>query len=196
VQPRVRYAQPPHLFRNLGRKKFEEVTSRVGRALGRAVVGRGAAYGDYDNDGDLDLLVTANGGPARLYRNDNANQNDVLKVKLVGSRSNRDAIGASVTVSGAGGFKTRNVVRTGSSYASQSETTLTLGLGKPDGTERVFALDITWPSGEKMTLQQVRANQMLVVQEGQGVSKAEPIIFVRPAPTQTPNPTPAPPQAQ
>ena len=190
VQPRVRYAQPPHLFRNLGRKKFEEVTARVGRALGRAVVGRGAAYGDYDNDGDLDLLVTANGGPARLYRNDNANQNDVLKVKLVGSRSNRDAVGARVTVSGANNFKTRNAVRTGSSYASQSETTLTLGLGSPDGTERVFTLDITWPGGEKMTLPQVRANQSLVVREGQGVVSSEPVVFARaaPVPAQTPAP--------
>src|SRR5829696_10398341 len=186
VQPRVRYAQPPHLFRNLGRKKFEEVTGRVGRTLGRAIVGRGAAYGDYDNDGDLDLLVTANGGPARLYRNDNANQNDVLKVKLVGTRSNRDAVGARVTVTGPNNFKTRNTVRTGSSYASQSELTLTLGLGKPDGTDRTFALEIAWPSGERATVQQVKANQFIVVQEGQGVTRAEPIIFARAAPTPTP----------
>jgi len=190
VQPRVRYAQPPHLFRNLGRKKFEEVTSRVGRTLGRAIVGRGAAYGDYDNDGDLDLLVTANGGPARLYRNDNANQNDVLKVKLVGTRSNRDAVGARVTVTGPNNFKTRNTVRTGSSYASQSELTLTLGLGKPDGTDRTFALEIAWPSGERATVQQVKANQFIVVQEGQGVTRAEPIIFARAAPTPTPTPAP------
>ncbi|MFL6256932.1 MAG: CRTAC1 family protein [Pyrinomonadaceae bacterium] len=190
VQPRVRYAQPPHLFRNLGRKKFEEVTGRVGRTLGRAIVGRGAAYGDFDNDGDLDLLITANGGPARLYRNDNANQNDVLKVKLVGTRSNRDAVGARVTVNGPNNFKTRNVVRTGSSYASQSELTLTLGLGKPDGTDRIYALEITWPSGEKATVQQVKANQFIVVQEGQGVIKAEPIIFARAAPTPTPTPAP------
>jgi hypothetical protein len=183
VQPRVRYAQPPHLFRNLGRKKFEEVTGRVGRALGRAIVGRGAAYGDYDNDGDLDLLVTANGGPARLYRNDNANQNDVLKLKLVGTRSNRDAVGARVTVSGPNNFRTRNVVRTGSSYASQSETTLTLGLGRPDAAERIYTVDIVWPSGEKAAVQQVKGNQLLVVQEGQGVVKTEPIIFARLAPT-------------
>jgi hypothetical protein len=154
------------------------------------VVGRGAAYGDYDNDGDLDILVTANGGPARLYRNDNANQNDVLKVRLVGSRSNRDAVGARATVSGANNFKARNVVRTGSSYASQSETTLTLGLGRPDGTERAFTLDIVWPNGEKMSLQQIKANQSLVVQEGQGVTKSEPIIFARAAPSPTPTPAP------
>jgi enediyne biosynthesis protein E4 len=191
VQPRVRYAQPPHLFRNLGRRRFEEVTARVGRSLGRAVVGRGAAYADYDNDGDLDLLVTANNGAARLYRNDNANQNDVLRVRLVGTKSNRDAVGAKVTARGPNNFKTSNTVRTGSSYASQSELTVTLGLGRPDGTERVFAVDIVWPSGEKMALQQVRANQLLVVQEGQGITRAEPIVFARPAPTPTPSTTPA-----
>ncbi|HEV3468621.1 MAG TPA: CRTAC1 family protein [Pyrinomonadaceae bacterium] len=187
VQPRVRYAQPPHLFRNLGRRRFEEVTARVGRALGRAVVGRGAAYADYDLDGDLDLLVTANNGPARLYRNDNANQNDVLRLRLVGSRSNRDAVGAKVTVRG-GGFKSSNTVRTGSSYASQSELPVTLGLGRPDGTERAFTVDIVWPNGERMTLQQVRANQSLVVQEGQGVVRSEPIIFSRAAPAPVASP--------
>ncbi len=190
VQPRVRYAQPPHLFRNLGRRKFEEVTARVGRALGRALVGRGAAYGDMDNDGDLDLLVTSNNGPARLYRNDNANQNDLLRVRLVGSRSNRDAVGARVSVVGAA--NPRNMVRTGSSYASQSELPLTLGLGKPEGAEKTVALEIQWPSGERMTLQQVKANQSLVIQEGQGIIKAEPIVFARVAPTPTPTPAPQP----
>ncbi|HZT57907.1 MAG TPA: CRTAC1 family protein [Pyrinomonadaceae bacterium] len=190
VQPSVRYAQPPHLFRNLGRKKFEEVTEKVGRVLGRAIVGRGAAYGDFDNDGDLDLLVTANNGPARLYRNDNANQNDVLRVKLVGTRSNRDAIGARVTVTGANGFKTANMVRSGSSYASQNELPLTFGLGKPDGTDRAFNVEIVWPSGERMSLPQVKANQSLVIQEGQGIAKSEPIVFARPAATPTPTPTP------
>ncbi|HYY94282.1 MAG TPA: CRTAC1 family protein [Pyrinomonadaceae bacterium] len=179
VQPQVRYAQPPHLFRNLGQKSFEEVTARVGRSLGHAIVGRGAAYGDYDNDGDLDLLVTTNGGPARLYRNDNANQNDVLRVRLVGTRSNRDAVGARVTVSGTNNFKTWNMVHTGSSYASQSELTLTFGLGKPDGTDRAFTVEVVWPSGEKMSLPQIKANQSLVIQEGRGVVKAEPIDFVR-----------------
>jgi hypothetical protein len=188
VQPRVRYAQPPHLFRNLGRRKFEEVTGRVGRPLGRALVGRGAAYGDYDLDGDLDLLVTSNNGPARLYRNDNANQNDLLRVKLVGTQSNRDAVGARVTVGG--GARARNMVRTGSSYASQSELPLVLGLGKPEGAEKIVSLEILWPSGARMTVQQVRANQSLVIQEGQGIAKAEPIIFARAAPSQTPAPSP------
>ncbi|MGH9942498.1 MAG: CRTAC1 family protein, partial [Pyrinomonadaceae bacterium] len=191
VQPRVRYAQPPHLFRNLGRRRFEEVTGKVGRALRRAVVGRGAAYGDYDNDGDLDLLVTANNGPARLYRNDNANQNDVLRVKLVGNQSNRDAVGAKVTVKGAGGRQSLSgVVRTGSSYASQSELPLTFGLDRPGDTEKIVTLGILWPSGGRMTVQQVKANQSLVIQEGQGIVKAEPIVFARAAAPPTPAPTP------
>jgi hypothetical protein len=191
VQPTVKYAQPPHLFRNRGKKKFEEVTAKLGRALNRAIVGRGAAYGDFDNDGDLDLLITTNNGPARLLRNDNANQNDVLRLRLVGAKSNRDAVGARVTARGANNFRTSNTVRTGSSYASQSELVVTLGLGKPDGTERIFTLDIVWPSGEKMALQQVKANQLLIVQEGQGITRSEPIAFARPAPTPTPAASPA-----
>ena len=86
VQPNVKYAQPPHLFRNLGKNKFEEVTEKVGTAMQRAIVGRGAAYGDIDNDGDLDLVITANNGTARLLRNDNGNQNDMLRIKTVGTR--------------------------------------------------------------------------------------------------------------
>ncbi|HEV2707671.1 MAG TPA: CRTAC1 family protein [Pyrinomonadaceae bacterium] len=191
VQPRVRYAQPPHLFRNLGRRKFEEVTARVGRSLARPSVGRGAAYADYDNDGDLDLLVTTNNGPARLFRNDNANQNDVLRVRLIGGQSNRDAIGARVKVTGAATQNLWGMVRTGSSYASQSETTLTFGLGKPAAAEKILALEIVWPSGAKSLVQQVRANQSLVIHEAQGLVKAEPIVFARLAARPQPSPTPA-----
>src|SRR5213078_1838136 len=118
VQPRVKYAEPAHLFRNAGGKKFEEVTSAAGAALQQPVVARGAAYGDFDNDGDLDLLITANNGTARLLRNENANQNDLLRVKTIGTRSNRDGIGAKVTLKTANG-KLFGLVKTGSSYCSQ-----------------------------------------------------------------------------
>src|SRR5260370_13434159 len=128
VQPNVKYAQPPHLFRNKGKKKFEEVTARLGRALQRAIVGRGAAYGDFDNDGDLDLLVTSNNGPARLLRNDNANQNDLLRVKLVGTQSNRDGIDAKVILKTAKGSKLFSMVKTGSSDCSQSELPIMFAL--------------------------------------------------------------------
>jgi hypothetical protein len=190
VQPNVKYAQPPHLFRNRGRKKFDDVSARVGRALQRAIVGRGAAYADFDNDGDLDLLVTANNGAARLLRNDNANQNDLLRVRLVGARSNRDGIGAKVTLKSSKGAKEFAMVKTGSSYCSQSELPLTFGLGKPE--EGVtLTLEIAWPGGERDTLSDVKPNQSLTVQEGKGVISAAPVVFAKPAPTPSPQPTQA-----
>ena len=82
------------------------------------------------------------------------------------------------------------MVRTGSSYASQSETTLTFGLGKPDGTDRAFTVEIAWPSGEKTTLRDVKANQSLAVREGQGITRAEPIVSSRAAPAAAPTPAP------
>ena len=90
VQPKVKYAEPPHLFRNLGKKKFESMGSKLGAALQKPMVARGAAYGDFDNDGDLDLLITSNNGPARLLRNDGGNQNNLLRVRTIGATSNRD----------------------------------------------------------------------------------------------------------
>jgi enediyne biosynthesis protein E4 len=178
VQPTVKYAQPPHLFRNKGKKKFEEVTAKLGRALNRAIVGRGAAYGDFDNDGDLDLLLTTNNGPARLLRNDNANQNDLLRVKTVGARANRDGIGAKVVVKTSKGRTLSSMVRTGSSYCSQSELPLTFGLGKPEeGT--TLTLEITWPGNQKETIPNIKPNQIVVVQEGKGLTAQEPIVFNR-----------------
>jgi len=188
VQPTVKYAQPPHLFRNKGKKKFEEVSAKLGRALNRAIVGRGAAYGDFDNDGDLDLLITTNNGPAHLLRNDNANQNDLLRVKTVGSRANRDGIGAKVAVKTSKGRSVFGMVRTGSSYCSQSELPLTFGLGKPEeGT--TLTLEITWPGGQKETLANIKPNQYLVVLEGKGITLQEPIVFVRTPAAPSPSPT-------
>lgn len=189
VQPKVKYAQAPHLFRNRGRRKFEEVSHRVGRALERAIVGRGAAYGDFDNDGDLDLLITANNGPARLLRNDNANQNDLLRVKLIGAKSNRDGIGAKVTLKGPKGERMWSIVKTGSSYCSQSELPLVFGLGKPEG-ERVVSLEVLWPSGRKDSVQEVKANQFVTLEEGKGITSAAPIVFMKASPqTGSPEPT-------
>jgi hypothetical protein len=188
VQPNVKYAQPPHLFHNKGKKKFEEMTGKLGRALQRAIVGRGAAYGDFDNDGDLDLLITSNNGPARLLRNDNANQNDLLRVKTVGTRSNRDGIGAKITLKTAKGTRLFGMVKTGSSYCSQSELPVVFGLGAPEDG-KILSLEIVWPSGQKDTISDVKPNQSLTVTEGKGITTATPIVFARPAPTPQSSPS-------
>jgi hypothetical protein len=176
VQPKVKYAEPPHLFRNLGKKKFEAVTSKLGGALQKASVARGAAYGDFDNDGDSDLLVTSNNGPARLLRNDGGNQNNLLRIRTVGTNSNRDGIGAKVTLK-INGATHWNIVKTGSSYCSQSELALTFGLGKAD---RVSSLEVEWPSGRKDVVTDVTANQAITVQEGKGIVASSPVVFAMP----------------
>src|SRR5215471_9573792 len=179
VQPKVTYAEPPHLFRNVGQRKFEEITSKVGSAFGRPIVGRGAAYADFDNDGDLDLLITTNNGPAYLFRNDGGNQNNFLRVKAIGTVSNRDAIGAKVSVKLASGAELHNMVRGGSSYCSQSELAVTFGLGKSDKVSRV---EVTWPSGRKDTLTDVIANQLVTIQEGKGLVSSQPMGVHTPMP--------------
>jgi hypothetical protein len=172
VQAKVTYAEAPHLFRNLGKKRFEEATSKVGRDLRREVVGRGVAYGDFDNDGDLDLLITTNNGPARLLRNDGGNQNNFLRIKTVGSVSNRDGIGARVSVKLSNGASLWNMVRSGSSYCSQSELPLTFGLGK---VEKVSRVEVAWPSGRKDVVSDLDANQVITIQEGKGVVANQPM---------------------
>ena len=176
VQPTMRYAQAPSLFRNRGKGKFEEVTAKVGQALPKPVVGRGAAYGDFDNDGDLDVLIVANNGYARLLRNDNGNQNDMLRVKTIGTRSNRDGIGAKVTVKTSTGASLFEMVKTGSSYLSQSELPLTFGLGKPEEGKTV-SITIVWPSGHRDSMENVKPDQFVTVQEGKGIVSAKPILF-------------------
>ena len=164
VQPRVKFAQPPHLFRNLGKGKFEDVAAAVGSTFARPMVARGAAYADYDQDGDLDVLVTTNNGPAHLFRNDGGNRNNWITVRTQGVKSNRDGIGAVVRVQSASGRQWQ-MVRSGSSYASQSDLALTFGLA---GDSVVEFVEIEWPSGVKDRLTNLPVNRIITVQEGSG----------------------------
>jgi enediyne biosynthesis protein E4 len=171
VQPKVTYAQAPHLFRNRGSRKFEAVTSVSGAALQKRIVGRGAAYGDYDNDGDLDLLITANNGPARLLRNDGGNRNKFLRVTTLGTTSNRDGIGSRVRVTLENGTKVWSTVKTGSSYCSQSELPVTFGLA---GAAKVTGIEVIWPNGRSETIPGVASNQSITIQEGKGLLRTVP----------------------
>jgi hypothetical protein len=168
VQPKVTYRELPLLFRNLGNHKFENVSSQVGPAFAQPMVARGAAYADYDHDGDLDLLISTNNGPAHLLRNDGGNRNHWLCVRLAGTKSNRDGIGAVVRVESAGG-KQWNMVRSGSSYCSQSDLALTFGLGKDTSAN----LEVDWPSGAQQHFQNVAANQRVRIDESHGLTQLQ-----------------------
>ena len=165
VQKRVTYAEPAHLFRNLGGGQFQEVTAQVGAEFAAPRVARGAAYADIDNDGFLDVLVTTNAGPAFLFHNEGGT-NHSLRLKLVGTKSNRDGIGAVVRVTSNSNKDTQwEMLRSGSSYLSQSELLLTFGLGTQTQAETI---EIQWPSGQVDKLSNVNAGQTVTVQEGKG----------------------------
>jgi hypothetical protein len=169
VQKRVNYAEPPHLFRNVGAGKFEEVTSQMGSTFAGPKVARGAAYGDVDNDGFLDVMMTTNGGPAYLFHNEGG-ANHSLRIRLIGTKSNRDGIGAVVRVS-SDHDKQWKVVRSGSSYLSQSELVLTFGLGVKTKAD---SIEIEWPSGQVERLSNISASQTVTIQEGKGVMGSRP----------------------
>jgi enediyne biosynthesis protein E4 len=172
AQPRIKYAQAPHLFRNLGSKKFESLAPKLGAAFGVPVVGRGAAYGDYDNDGDLDLVITENNGPARLLRNDGGNRNHALRVTLIGTTSNRGGLGARVRATTEAGAVRWTTVKSGSSYCSQSELPVTLGLGS---ATNVTSIEVTWPNGRVERLPGTQGDQAVTIQEGKGIVRTVPI---------------------
>jgi hypothetical protein len=160
IQSRIKYAQPPHVFRNLGKGMFNEVTEALGPALKLPRVGRGAAYGDFDNDGDLDIAIAVNGGSPVLLRNDGGS-NHSLRLRLVGSRSNRDGFGAVVRVT-TGGETQSQMLRSGSSYLSQSENILTFGLGSKTQADVV---EVRWPSGQVDRLANVKTGSVVTVNE-------------------------------
>jgi enediyne biosynthesis protein E4 len=175
-------AQPPQLFRNFGTGKFAEIVPPAGSGLDQRLVGRGAAYADYDGDGDLDILLSQNQGPARLLRNDTPRQAHYLRVHLRGTQSNRDGIGAEVRVH-TGEQVLRQTVHTGRSYYSQNEPLLTFGLGQ---ALRVARVEIVWPSGTIDSYQDVPGDMTLHAVEGsypEQVPSAAPPLAAAPAPT-------------
>ena len=165
IRGNVGYAQPPQLFLNSGKGNFRDVASEVGGGFDQPKVGRGLAYGDFDRDGDLDLLLTTNNGPAFLYRNDQVSGNRSIRFHLVGTKSNRDAIGAKVRVV-AGGITQSRMVKGGSSYLSQSELPVTFGLEKRDRIDQVV---IDWPSGRTEEYKNLSAGRSYDVTEGKGI---------------------------
>jgi len=164
VQQRVKYAQPAQLFRNLGGGELEEQTGGTAGDLAAPRVARGAAYADLDGDGDLDLALSTNGGPAAIFENRGPRYGHWLRVELTGTASNRDGVGARVEVT-AGGVTQRRMVETGGSYLSQSEMTLTFGLG--DAT-RVERLVVRWPSGARQELADLAVDRRVEVREAAG----------------------------
>jgi hypothetical protein len=172
VQANVKYAMPPHLFRNIGKGKFEEVTKSMGAAFSTPRVARGAAYADIYNDGRLDVLMATNGGATALFRNVamGGTANRSLRVKLIGTKSNRDGIGAMVQVTSAGEKQTQ-MMRSGSSYLSSSELVLTFGLAQHDNAESV---EIAWPGGQVDHLTNIGAGQTIVATEAKGITANRP----------------------
>ena len=161
----VGYAQPPHLFVNQGNATFVDAASEAGAEFAQPRVGRGLACGDFDNDGDVDLLLTTNNGPARLFRNDQQAGNRSLRLRLVGTTSNRDGIGAIARIFHDGTTQSRTV-KSGSSYLSQSELPVTFGVGRRERVERLL---VAWPSGRLEDFRNVDTGRAYDVVEGKGL---------------------------
>ncbi len=159
--PGTTYAERPFLFENTG-KEFREVAAEHGEALKRLHVGRGLAVGDFDNDGDPDLLLMNSGEPPVLLRNDGGNRNHWLGVKLIGTKSNRDGIGAKVTVTAGALHRTKQLMG-GTSYCSASDLRLLFGLGT---NPKVNEVVVKWPSGQVSHLKNVSINQYITLKEG------------------------------
>lgn len=171
IRGNVGYAQPPQLFVNSGKGTFRDATLDAGADFSQPRVGRGLACGDFDRDGDVDLLLTTNNGPAYLFRNDLFKNdqragNRSIRFRLVGTQSNRDGIGATVRLECGGGVQSR-MVKSGSSYLSQSELPLTFGLGKRDQADRIV---IQWPSGRTEEFRNLKAGRAYECVESKGIT--------------------------
>jgi hypothetical protein len=164
IQQRIKYRQPPHLFHNIGGRKFQDVALQMGKSFSLPRLARGAAFADIDNDGFLDVLVTTNGGTPVLFHNPGG-ANHGIRIKLVGTKSNRDGIGAVVRLKN-GADSQYQMLHSGG-YLSQSELVLTFGLGQ---ATRAESLEITWPSGQVDRVNNLDGDQTVIVEEGKGVT--------------------------
>jgi hypothetical protein len=167
IQPKIAYREPPLLFHNVGNGHFENVSNDVGPDFRHPLIARGAAYADFDHDGDLDILINNNEGPAVLLDNNGGNRNNWVTLRLNGTKSNRSALGAVVRIESPSG-KQWNTVHSGSSYCSQSDLALTFGLAHD---KTVSSIDVTWPSGTHQQFRNVPADQFLTVDESRGIVK-------------------------
>lgn len=162
-QDGITYKQASQLFLNNGDGAFSIANEKITGIINNKMVVRGVAIGDYDKDGDQDLLLTENNGPAHLWRNDSESKN-YLRVNLLGVKSNKDGIGSKVFLY-INEYKIERLIRTGSSYLSQSEKTATFGLGDHD---MIDSLSIYWPSGKKETYFDIEINKEILIKEGFG----------------------------
>jgi len=151
-------------YRNLGQGRFEELTDQAGTVIQESHNSRGCAFGDFDNDGDVDVLIVNLNEPPSLLRNDVSGNNSWLKVKLIGTKSNRSAIGARVVVKTKDSTQTQEV-QSQSSFLSCNDFRLHFGLGQAKNAE----VRIRWPNGDWQALPETSVNQMITVKEGIGV---------------------------
>jgi hypothetical protein len=166
-RPGTGYAEPKLMFHNAGNGVFVNVSDRLGPDFRTPCVSRGAAVGDFDNDGDLDILVSNNGGPAQLLRNDGGNANHWLQILPIGTRSNRDGVGARLRLS-AGDLTLYEQKKGGMSYQSAQDPRLHFGLGN---FTKIDLLEIRWPSGSVTRLTGIACDQILAIKEGAGIVK-------------------------
>ena len=163
---------PRLVYRNLGNGNFKDVSAQLGPGISRRFSSRGCAFGDYDNDGDVDVLVLNMNDPPSLLRNDGGNKNNWIKLKLIGTKCNRTAIGARARVV-TGSHSQTDEVHTGTSVMSQSDLRLHFGLGQ---SKKVDLIEVKWPTTQQIEkFTDVDVNQILTIKEGSGIIKADKI---------------------
>jgi hypothetical protein len=160
------HAQRKLLFQNTNGRRFAEVSRQSGAGFGREGVGRTLIGGDIDNDGDIDLVVTNNGGAPEVLLNSGGDTRNSILIRVVGAASNRDGLGARLTVTAGGRTQVREV-KSGSSYLGQHDLRAHVGLGE---SMRVDQIDVRWPGGKTDTIREVVANQIVTITEGQGIT--------------------------